>query len=98
MVKIPPDNSGDVGDMGAITGLERPPGGGNGNPLQYSCLENPMGGGAWRAAVHGVTESGVTGSTAEAVDAGRVVLRRRFAEQHRGEARGQGWEQEGEGR
>ena len=98
MVKNLPADAEDTGDLGSIPGPERPPGGGNGNPLQYSCLENPMGGGAWRAAVHGVTESGVTGSTAEAVDAGRVVLRRRFAEQHRGEARGQGWEQEGEGR
>ena len=98
MVKNLPADAEDTGDLGSIPGPERPPGGGNGNPLQYSCLENPMGGGAWRAAVHGVTESGVTGSTAEAVDAGRMVLRRRFAEQHREEARGQGWEQEGEGR
>ena len=38
-------------------GSGRPPGGGHGNPLQYSCLENPMGRGAWRAAVHGVAKS-----------------------------------------
>ena len=37
--------------------LQKPPGEGNGNPLQYSCLENPMDGGAWWAAVHGVAES-----------------------------------------
>ena len=46
-----------VRDSGWIPGLGRSPGGGNGNPLQYSCLENPMDGGAWRAAVHGVTRS-----------------------------------------
>ena len=42
--------------MGSIPGSGRSPGGGHGNPLQYSCLENPMDGGAWKAAVHGVTE------------------------------------------
>ena len=41
-----------------ITGLGRSPGEGNGNPLQYSCLENPMDRGAWRATVHGVAKSG----------------------------------------
>ena len=45
-----------VGDPGLIPGSGRSPGEGNGNPLQYSCLENPMGGGAWWATVHGVTE------------------------------------------
>ena len=43
--------------MGSIPGLRRPPGGGNGNPLQYFCLENPMDRGAWQATVHGVTRS-----------------------------------------
>ena len=43
-----------AGDPGSIPGLGRSPGEGNGNPLQYSCLENPIDGGAWRAAVHGV--------------------------------------------
>ena len=47
----------DAGDLGLIPGLGRSPGGGHGHPLQYSCLENPMGRGAWRASVHGVTES-----------------------------------------
>ena len=42
-----------VGDLGSIPGLGRSPGEGNGNPLQYSCLENPMDGGAWWATVHG---------------------------------------------
>ena len=46
-----------VGDLGSIPGSGRSPGEGNGNPLQYSCLENPMDGGAWWAAVHGVTKS-----------------------------------------
>ena len=43
-----------VGDLGSIPGLGRSPGKGNDNPLQYSCLENPMDGGAWWATVHGV--------------------------------------------
>ena len=51
---------GDAGDAGLITGLGRSPGGGHGNPLQYSCLENPMDRGAWRATVHGVAESDMT--------------------------------------
>ena len=42
-----------VGDLGSIPGLGRSPGEGNGNPFQYSCLENPMDGGAWWATVHG---------------------------------------------
>ena len=44
-------------DLGSIPESGRSPGGGNGNPLQYSCLESPMGRGAWRATVHGVTQS-----------------------------------------
>ena len=47
----------DVRDKGLIPGLGRSPGGGNGNPLQYSCLENSVDGGAWWATVHGVTMS-----------------------------------------
>ena len=46
-----------VGDPGSIPGLGRSPGEGNGNPLQYSCLENPMDRGAWWATVHGVAKS-----------------------------------------
>ena len=46
-----------VGDVGLIPGLGRSPGEGNGNPLQYSCLENPMDRGAWWATVHGVAKS-----------------------------------------
>ena len=52
-VKNLPANAGDEGEAGSIPGLGRSPGGGNGNPLQYSCLENPMDRGAWWATVHG---------------------------------------------
>ena len=48
-VKDPPANAGDAGDAGWIRGLSRCPEGGNGNPLQYSCLGNPMDRRAWRA-------------------------------------------------
>ena len=57
VVKNPPANVGDVGDLGSIPGSGRSPGGGNGTPLQYTCLENPMDRGAWRTTVHGVTKS-----------------------------------------
>ena len=57
IVKNPPANAGDVRDSGLIPGSGRSPGGGHGNPLQYSCLENPMDRGAWWAAVHGVPKS-----------------------------------------
>ena len=53
MVRNPPANAGDVRDRGSIPGLGRSPGGGNGDPLQYSCLENLMDRGAWWAIVHG---------------------------------------------
>ena len=54
MVKDLLANAGDMGDMGSTLGSGRSPGGGHGNPLQYSCLENPMDRGAWWATVHGV--------------------------------------------
>ena len=60
VVKNPPADAGDIRDVGSIPGPERSPGGGNGNPLQYSYLENPMDRGAWWARVHGVTQSGKT--------------------------------------
>ena len=63
MVKNPPANAEDVRDMGSIPGLGRSPGGGHGNLLQYSCLENPMDRGAWRATVHRVAESDMTEAT-----------------------------------
>ena len=46
-----------AGDVGSIPGLKRSPGGGDGNPFQYFCLENPMDRGAWHTTVHGVTKS-----------------------------------------
>ena len=57
VVKDPPASSGDVGDMDSIPGSEGSPGEENDNPLQYSCLKNPMDRGAWRATVHGVAKS-----------------------------------------
>ena len=53
VVENPPTN---MGDAGLICGSGRSPGEGNGNPLKYACLGNPMDTGAWRAAVHGVTK------------------------------------------
>ena len=52
MVKNPPANAGDIKDVGSVPGLGRSSGGVHGNPLQYSCLENPMDREAWRATVH----------------------------------------------
>ena len=60
MVKNPPADAGDLGDLSPIPGWGRSPGGGNGNLLQYSCLENLMDTGAWQATVHGVAESDMT--------------------------------------
>ena len=57
VVKNPLANAGDTRDVGWITGLGRSSGEGHGNPLQYSCLENPMDRGSWQATVHGVTQS-----------------------------------------
>ena len=55
VIKNLPANARVIKDLGSILG--KSPGGGHGNPLQYSYLENPMGGGAWQATVHGVTKS-----------------------------------------
>ena len=57
MVKNLPANAGDTRDAGLIPGLGRSPGGGHGNPLPSSCLENSMDRGTWWATVHGVTKS-----------------------------------------
>ena len=57
LVKNPPANVGDLRNTGLIPGSGRSPGGGHGNPLQCSCLENPIDRGAWRAAVHEVAKS-----------------------------------------
>ena len=56
-VKNPPAYAGDAREVGSVPGLERFTRGGNGNLLQYSCLGSPMGRGAWRATVHGITKS-----------------------------------------
>ena len=57
MVKNPLANAGGIRDVGSIPRLGRSSGGGNGNPLQYSCLENPKDRGAWWATVCGVAKS-----------------------------------------
>ena len=57
MVENLPANAGDIRDAGSIPGSGKSPGEGNGKPLQCSCLEHPMDRGAWRATVHGVTQS-----------------------------------------
>ena len=57
VVKNPPANAADIRDMVSIPGLGGSPGGGHGKPLQYSCLENPMDRGAWKATVHRVAHS-----------------------------------------
>ena len=57
VVKNLPVNAGDLRDVGSIPGWGRFPGEGNSNPLQSSCLENPMDRGAWQATVHGVAKS-----------------------------------------
>ena len=56
VVKKPPTNAGDTGDLGSIPGSGRSPREGNGNPFQYSCLGNPMDRGACQATVHEVTK------------------------------------------
>ena len=60
MVKNMPTNAGDPGDVSLIPGSRRSPRVGDGNPLQYSCLENSMGRGTWQATVPGVTKSDMT--------------------------------------
>ena len=57
MVKNMPTNAGDKGDMGSIPGSGRSPGVGNGNALQYSCLEKSMDRGAWRTTIHKITNN-----------------------------------------
>ena len=57
MVKNPPANAGDIRDADSIPGLGRSPGEGHDYPLQYSCLENSMGRGAWQVIVHGLAKS-----------------------------------------
>ena len=63
VVENPPASAGDVRDSGSIPGSGRSPGGGHGNPLQYSCLESPMDKGAWQATVRSRTELDTTEAT-----------------------------------
>ena len=63
VVKNPPTNAGNIRDKGSVPGLGKSSGGGHGNPLQYSCLENRMDRGAWLATVHGVSKSWMQLST-----------------------------------
>ena len=63
VVKNPPANAGEVRDVGPIPGSGKSPGEGHGNPLQYSCLENPVDRGAWQATVYSVAESDMTEAT-----------------------------------
>ena len=60
VIKNPPTNAGDIRDLGSIPGMGRSPGEGDGNPLQFSCLRNPMDRGACWATVHGVAELDMT--------------------------------------
>ena len=60
VVKNLPANAGEIRDLGSIPGPGRFPGEGHGNPLQYSCLENPIDRRSWQATVHGVTKSQTT--------------------------------------
>ena len=60
VVRNPPADAGGIRDVGLIPGSGRSPGGEHSNPLQYSCLVNPMDRGAWQATAHGVTELDMT--------------------------------------
>ena len=66
MVKNPPASAGDARDVGLTPGSGRSSGGGNGNPLQYSCLQNSVDRGTWQATVHGVVESDMIEATEHA--------------------------------
>ena len=70
MIKTPPV---DAGDMGSIPGLGRYSGEGNGNPLQYTCLRNPMDRGICQATVHGVTKVGHNLTTRQQLYSGNVL-------------------------
>ena len=65
-------NAGDIRDTGLIPELGRSPGGGHGNPLQYSCLENPMDRGAWQATVEGVTKGSQEPSQQQSMGSQRI--------------------------
>ena len=74
MVKNLPAKAGDTGDAGSISVSGRSPGEGNGNPLQYSCLENSMGRGDWWATVRGVAELDITEQQQSAVTFSKLPI------------------------
>ena len=74
MAKDPPANAGDIRDVDLIFGSGRSPGGGHGNPLEYSCLENPMDREAWRLTVHRVASVGLKRLGTQAVQKNQVFL------------------------
>ena len=74
VVKNPPANAGDAGNVGLIPESGRSPGVGNGNPLQYSCLENPRDGGAWWATIYGVAQSWTRLKRLSSLAAGMQIL------------------------
>ena len=78
MIKNPPASVGDTRYADSVAGLGRSPGGGNGNPLQYSFLENPMDRGAWQAVVHGVTKNWTRLSTAQHSTKEAITLKTTF--------------------
>ena len=73
VVKNPPANAGDLKDAGSVPGSGRSPGGEHGNPLLYSCLENPMDRGAWRLQSMGLQESDTTEAT-DALNGAKPVM------------------------
>ena len=75
VVKNLPTNAEDTRDAGSIPGLGRSLGEGHGNPLQYSCLEDPMGRGAWQTMVHGVAESDMTGALSTEIRESSLLLK-----------------------
>ena len=77
-------HAGDTGDLGSIPGLGRCPESGHGNPLQYSCLGNPMDRGAWRATVHGVAKN--TTEATEHSTARQDRNKFRLLQEHRGKS------------
>ena len=74
MAKDPPAKAGDIRDVDFIFGSGRSPGGGHGNPLEYSCLENPMDREAWRLTVHRVASVGLKRLGTQAVQKSQVFL------------------------
>ena len=75
VIKNPPANARDTGDAGSIPGSGRSSGGGNGNPLQYSCLENPMDRGAWWATIRRVAKES---DTTQQLNSNRHIFRFQF--------------------